>query len=142
MHLHGCKLQAANASARLQAPGPYNPAAALPPKVVKKILAMELVEMSELRADVWPEEPALAPLRQATYHQRQDVVGMLRLSGSSAGVPFSGKRARIMGLPYSTAARGQHESRMAVISGGKLWPRRTSTVPSLTHVCTTRHSPR
>ena len=53
-------LQAADSSAQLHAPGPYNPAAALPPKVVKKILALEFVEMSELRADVWPEDPAPA----------------------------------------------------------------------------------
>jgi hypothetical protein len=39
-------------------PGPYNPAAALPPKVVKKIQALEFVEMSELWGDVWPEDPA------------------------------------------------------------------------------------
>ena len=37
---------------------PRNPAAALPPKVVKKvILVLEFVEMSELRADVLPEDP-------------------------------------------------------------------------------------
>ena len=44
-------------------PGPYNPAASLPPKVVKKILALEFVEMAELRADVWPEDtsPADSP---------------------------------------------------------------------------------
>ena len=47
-------------AAQLHAPGPYNPAAALPPKVVKKILALEFVEMSELRADVWPEDPTPA----------------------------------------------------------------------------------
>ena len=44
-------------TAYLHVPGPYNPAAALPPKVVKKILSLEFVEMSELRADVWPEDP-------------------------------------------------------------------------------------
>ena len=36
--------------------GPYNPAAALPPKVAKKVLALEFVEMSELRADIWPDD--------------------------------------------------------------------------------------
>ena len=41
----------------LRCPGPYNPAAALPPKVVKRVLALEFVEMSELRADIWPDEP-------------------------------------------------------------------------------------
>ena len=42
--------------ASLTTPGPYNAAAVLPLKVVKKILALEYVEMSELRADVWPED--------------------------------------------------------------------------------------
>ena len=50
--------QPAVRAAQLHTPGPYNPAAALPPKVVKRILALEFVEMSELRADVWPEDPA------------------------------------------------------------------------------------
>ena len=36
--------------------GPYNLAATLAPKVVKKILSQEFVEMSELRGDVWPED--------------------------------------------------------------------------------------
>ena len=53
-------LRAADAAAQLHAPGPFNPAAALPPKVVRKILALEFVEMSELRADVWPEDPTPA----------------------------------------------------------------------------------
>ena len=37
--------------------GPYNPAAALPPKVVKKILNLEFVEMADVRADIWPDDP-------------------------------------------------------------------------------------
>lgn len=36
--------------------GPYNPTAALPPRIVKKLLALEFVEMSEFRADIWPDE--------------------------------------------------------------------------------------
>ena len=39
--------------------GPYNPAASLPPKTVK-ILNLEFVEMSELRVDMWVEEPLVA----------------------------------------------------------------------------------
>ena len=42
----------------LHRPGPYNPSAAVPPKVVKKLLALDFVEMSELRADFWPEDPS------------------------------------------------------------------------------------
>jgi hypothetical protein len=41
----------------LTTPGPYNPAASLPPKVVKKILDLEFVEMAELKADIWVDEP-------------------------------------------------------------------------------------
>ena len=46
--------------ALLHAPGPYNPAAVLPPKVVKNVLALEFVKISELQADVWPEDPTPA----------------------------------------------------------------------------------
>ena len=41
----------------LHALGPYNPTATLPPKVVKKLLSLEFVEMNELRADIWPDDP-------------------------------------------------------------------------------------
>ena len=48
----------ASGIARLTGPGPYNPAASLPPKIVKKILDLEFVEMAELKADIWVEEPS------------------------------------------------------------------------------------
>ena len=35
-------------AAALSSPGPYNPVATLPPKVVKKVLDLEFVEMSGL----------------------------------------------------------------------------------------------
>jgi hypothetical protein len=44
----------------LSAPRPYNPAASLPPKVAKKVLGLEFVEMAELKADVWVDEPSTA----------------------------------------------------------------------------------
>ena len=44
------------ASHSCHSPGPYNPAAALPPKVVKKVLDLDFVEMAELRADIWPDD--------------------------------------------------------------------------------------
>ena len=47
----------ASAIANLTGPGPYNPAASLPPKIVKRILGLEFVEMAELKADIWVEEP-------------------------------------------------------------------------------------
>lgn len=40
----------------LHAAGPYNLAASLPSKVVKKILALEFVEISELWGDIWTDE--------------------------------------------------------------------------------------
>ena len=57
-------------SAALHAAGPYNPASTLPPKVVKRILALEFVEMSELRGDIWPKDstasdPHVTPRRSA-----------------------------------------------------------------------------
>jgi hypothetical protein len=42
----------------LHARGSYNSAACLPPKVVKKLLSLEFVEMNELLADIiWPDDP-------------------------------------------------------------------------------------
>ena len=49
-------------SPSIRVPGPYNPAASLPPKVVKKILDLEFVEMSELTIDDPPSQvPGRAP---------------------------------------------------------------------------------
>ena len=42
----------------ISAPGPYNPAASLPPKVVKRVLELEFIEMAELKADIWVDEPS------------------------------------------------------------------------------------
>ena len=50
------KTMLSGAESSLGKAGPYNPAAALPPSV-KKILDLEFVEMAELRADIWVEEP-------------------------------------------------------------------------------------
>ena len=46
-------------AAPLTSPGPYNPAASLSPKVVKKILDLEFIEMSELRGDIWVDDTTL-----------------------------------------------------------------------------------
>ena len=40
----------------LTKPGPYNPAASLPPRIVKKIINLEFVEMSDLAADIWVDD--------------------------------------------------------------------------------------
>ena len=42
----------------LTKPGPHNPAASLPPKIVKRVLDLEFVEMSELKGDIWVDDPA------------------------------------------------------------------------------------
>ena len=47
----------------LRAPGPYNPAASLPPKIVKKLLELEFVEMSELTINDTPPGRAPPPAR-------------------------------------------------------------------------------
>ena len=45
------------APSALTGTGPYNPAASLPPKVVRRILNLEFVEMAELTADIWVDDP-------------------------------------------------------------------------------------
>ena len=45
------------ATSALTGTGPYNPAASLPPKVVRRILNLEFVEMAELTADIWVDDP-------------------------------------------------------------------------------------
>ena len=56
---HDATIKPSSSAGRsLHTTGPYNPAATLPPRVVKKILQLEFVEMSELRADIWPDEAA------------------------------------------------------------------------------------
>ena len=41
-------------------PSGYDPVAALPPKLVRRILNLEFVEMAELLPDAWPEKSAAA----------------------------------------------------------------------------------
>ena len=57
---------------------PYNPAAALPRKVVKRILALEFVEMADLRADIWlddtnPQDGSSQPRRQPVKPPVNDI---------------------------------------------------------------------
>ena len=53
--------------ATLHTIGSYNPAAVLPPKVVKRIL--EFVEMADLEADIWPEDPSPQDGSSQSRHQ-------------------------------------------------------------------------
>jgi len=47
---------------KLSKPGPYNPAAATSPKVVKKILDLELVQMADIALDdKVPQTPGYMP---------------------------------------------------------------------------------
>ena len=52
----GLQPATATSTPALASAGPYNPAAVLPPKVVKKILDLEFVEMAELKADIWVDD--------------------------------------------------------------------------------------
>ena len=47
--------------ASLSPPGPYNPTAVLPQRVVKKILDLEFVEMAELTTDAWQDDLSSEP---------------------------------------------------------------------------------
>ena len=51
------------------AAGPYNPAAVLLPKLVKQILALEFIEMSELRVDIWPDDTSPQEGTSQSHHQ-------------------------------------------------------------------------
>ena len=59
---NGLGLLAALALSPLSKPGPYNPAASLAPKVLKRILDLDFVEMSEVTVDdVSPQVPGCPP---------------------------------------------------------------------------------
>ena len=94
-------------------PAPAEPrslhAATLPPKVVKKLLSLEFVEMNELRADIWSDDPAPtegghtppAP-GQATHYEHPHMDSVLRTyGGSTITVPREGSRA--LGLPNNNS---------------------------------------
>eukprot|EP00731_Ephydatia_muelleri_P016891 Em0009g1315a len=87
----------------------YNPAAALPPKLARRIVDLEFVEMSDLLPDSWQEETEtlvvfdtqLNPRRLGRKAAIQDNIAMGRVllkdGGSPLGkVPREGTRA--MGL--------------------------------------------
>ena len=90
--------------ASLHSAGPYNPAASLPPKVVKKTLALEFVEMAELRGDVWfensvtiePNNPICHSNRLPVY---QDLARVLCSDGLHACDQVPRERPRALGLP-------------------------------------------
>ena len=65
-------------SAALQAAGPYNPASTLPPKVVKRILALEFVEMSELRGDIWSEDATASDHNVTPRRSAKPLVNSIR----------------------------------------------------------------
>ena len=53
----------------LSIPGPDNPTASLPLKVVKNILDLKFLEMAELKADIWVEEPPASDAGHAAWRQ-------------------------------------------------------------------------
>ena len=66
----------------------YDPKAALPPKLVKRILALEYVEMAELLPDAWPEENTeTGPQHRRTRHPPvTDILTWLECFASMAAV--------------------------------------------------------
>ena len=57
-----------------------NPAASLSPKVVKKVLTLEFREMSELRGDIWSDEPAATDLSNPPRHPCRPPVNNIKYS--------------------------------------------------------------
>ncbi len=49
-------------AAHLNKPGPFNPVATLAPKVAKKVLELEFVDMSEVTMDTPPESTPCRPV--------------------------------------------------------------------------------
>jgi hypothetical protein len=83
--------------------GPFNPAAFLPPKVVKKILELEFVEMSEISVN---DEPPQAPGRPpAPAHPPvQDISQWVERFSLFAAI--LGESPRTMGLSGNNRASG------------------------------------
>ena len=59
----------------LHSAGPYNPAATLPPKVVRKIMSLEFVEM---RSDIWPDESVVPETIQSPRRSGKPPVTSIR----------------------------------------------------------------
>jgi hypothetical protein len=94
---------------------PYTPSAAVPPKVVKKLLALEYVEMCELRADIWPEEPAASDTSNTSRHPSRPPVTSIRTwlecYGRMAAVfdiQVPGEGGRTLGISNKHRPRGPH----------------------------------
>ena len=71
-------------------PSGYDPVAALPPKLVKRILNLEFVEMADLLPEAWPEESAAADAghqhRRARRPPVTDILTWLECYASMAAV--------------------------------------------------------
>ena len=97
---------------RLHAQGPFNPSAIVPPKVVKKLLALEFVEMGELRADIWPEEPVSSDTGGAPRHPSKPPVTTLRVwlecYGRRHHLQIPGEGCRTLGIPDHHHPRCPH----------------------------------
>ena len=65
-------------SAALHAAGPYNPTSTLTPKVVKRILALEFMEMSELRGDIWPKDSTASDPHVTPRHSAKPQVKSIK----------------------------------------------------------------
>ena len=91
-------------SAALHAARPYNPAATLTPKVVKRILTLEFMETSELRGDIWFEDstatdPHTAPRRSVKPPVISIKMWLECYTGMASVDTFPGESPRTLGLP-------------------------------------------
>ena len=62
----------------LHSTGPYNAAASLPPKAVKKIMSLEFVEMSELQGDIWSDDVTSSDASPAPRRQSKPPVDSIK----------------------------------------------------------------
>ena len=100
-----------NARGSLHSQGPYNMAASLPPEVLKKILAFEFVQMSELRGNIWPDDSTTDATTPGHLYQVQAVV--LCENGGRFSIASSREGPRTLGLPINN-------SRGRSLRGGQL----------------------
>ena len=129
----------------LSSQGPYNPAAALPTRLVKRILELEFVEISDITVD---DEPPQAPGRPATPARLPvtDISQWLERFAVMAAIlawRFPEKapellayQATIVRAEIMRASNGWH---MIDNIDGRHWPARTLTGPFPTPAFIMKH---
>lgn len=87
-------------AAAINKPGPYNPAATLPSRIVKRILDLEFVEMAELKGDIWCDEPA----QSDTGHQPRRIAGKPPVTDIRIWLECYGRMAAILATRFPLKA--------------------------------------